>query len=148
MSDEDYAAFLNKANKDYSGSAKPTAAVEEGISETAHPAIRAIGVRAYTSDADELFVDTTLEWEGEELPSEDEFQDLVGGEVCERLSLYDWDVTDSYTDVSSAVREAAGGSEPVAYRVTEGLSRNRYYVVALDKSKKQLVGVKALAIES
>ncbi|KAK6504852.1 hypothetical protein TWF481_006788 [Arthrobotrys musiformis] len=150
MSDQDYEAFLNKANKDYSGqSAQPAAQKEEVfISATAHEALRALGERFYTSDSDEPFTDVTFGWEGDALPDEAEFGELVGLEVCEKMPYGEWDLTGSYNDVTSAVQVAAGGSIPEAYRVEEDFTKKWYYVLALDKAKKQLVGVKALAIES
>ncbi|KAK6360357.1 hypothetical protein TWF730_006501 [Orbilia blumenaviensis] len=149
MSDQDYAAFLNKANRDYSDpSAKAAQEKEACISATAHQALRALGERWYTSDSDEPFVDVTFGWDGDALPDEAEFGELVGLEVSEKMPYSEWDVTDSYEDVTSAVKEAASGSVPEVYRVEESGTKKWYYVIALDKAKKQLVGLKALAIES
>ena len=72
----------------------------------------------------------------------------MGLEVSEKMSYREWDITDSYEDITSAVKEAAGGSTPEVYRVEENETRKWYYVIALDKAKRQLIGVKALAIES
>ncbi|KAK6500733.1 hypothetical protein TWF506_003497 [Arthrobotrys conoides] len=150
MSDQDYEAFLNKANKDYSNpSANPAPQKKDVfISATAHEALRAIGERWYTSDSDEPFTDVTFGWEGDALPDEAEFGELVGLEVSEKMPYEEWDVTGSYDDVTSAIQEAAGGSEPEVYRVEENYTRKWYFVVALDKANKKLVGLKALAIES
>ncbi|KAK6528270.1 hypothetical protein TWF281_009517 [Arthrobotrys megalospora] len=148
MSDEDYAAFLNKANKDYSAPSATTATQEAGISSAAHEALQALGERWYTSDSDEPFTDVTFGWEGDALPDEAEFGELVGMEVSEKMPYSEWDITDSYEDVTSAVKEAAGGSAPEVYRVEESGTKKWYYVIALHKAKKQLVGLKALAIES
>ncbi|KAK6345469.1 hypothetical protein TWF718_007385 [Orbilia javanica] len=152
MSSQDYEAFLNKANRDYSNpSANPAPQKEEVfISASAHEALRAIGERWYTSDSDEPFTDVTFGWEGDTLPDEAEFGELVGLDESrvEKMPYGEWDVTGSYEDVTSAIKEAAGGSTPEAYRVEEDHIRKWYYVLALDKGKKQLVGLKALAIES
>ncbi|EWC48709.1 hypothetical protein DRE_00014 [Drechslerella stenobrocha 248] len=150
MSDEDYAAFLQKANKDYAPVSGTGAASGGQISSKAHKAIRALGERFYSSDADEPFVDVTFEWSGSNLPDEAEFETLVDtGSVTAKEPPRSWDLTDSYKDVISAVQEAAGGgSEAAVYRVEETETRFIYYILALDKSHKQLVGVKALSIET
>ncbi|KAF3922220.1 hypothetical protein ABW21_db0209529 [Orbilia brochopaga] len=156
MSDEDYAAFLQKANKDYSGlSAKETSSSGEYISSKAHRAIKALGERFYSSDADEPFIDVTFDWAHGQLPDAGrllpEFEKLLisSGEVTERVAPEAWDSTDSYGDVISAVKEAAGGkSEAAVYRVEEDDVRKIYYILALDSTHKQLVGVKVLSIES
>lgn len=140
---------MNKANKDYSDpSANPATQKEVFISATAHDALQAIGERWYTSDSDEPFTDVTFGWEGDALPDEAEFGELVGLKVSEKMPYEEWDVTGSYEDVTEAVQKAAGGSTPEVYRVEENYTKKWYYVLALDKAKRQLVGLKALAIES
>ncbi|KAF3905744.1 hypothetical protein AA313_de0202402 [Arthrobotrys entomopaga] len=150
MSDKDYAAFLNKANKDYSGTAAKTSRNEEGISASAHPAIKALGECVYTSDSDELFKDVTFEYGGSALPSEAEFGALVDADEgdIEKLSPSNWDPNGSYEKVTSAVQEAAGGADVSVYRHTLDSTRIWYYVLGLNESSKSLVGVKVLAIES
>ncbi|KAK6359441.1 hypothetical protein TWF696_000600 [Orbilia brochopaga] len=152
MSDEDYAAFLQKANKDYSGlSTNAGSSSGEYISSTAHKAIRALGERFYSSDADEPFIDVTLDWTGDQLPDEAEFQKLIknSGEVAERVTPQQWDSSESYGDVVAAVKEAAGGkSEVTVYRVEQDDVRKIYYILALDSDHKQLVGLKVLSVES
>jgi len=80
MSNEDaqYAAFLERSNKDYSkpsgGVSASTKASEEvvktSVPEEVHPAINSLKGRTYTSDADEEFQPVSLEYEGDRLPSE------------------------------------------------------------------------------
>lgn len=74
--DADYEAFLNGANKDYSGSYEasnraphPGTAVVELVAEP-HAAIKALGERYYTSDTDEPFEAVAFSWHKEGLPSE------------------------------------------------------------------------------
>lgn len=71
MSDADYAAFLKKSQKDYS---QPSEGVPAATSTTAtseaHPAIKALGERYYTSEADEPFEGISYDWENETLPDE------------------------------------------------------------------------------
>ncbi|KAJ6260282.1 hypothetical protein Dda_4507 [Drechslerella dactyloides] len=152
MSDADYAAFLQKANKDHAGLSTNTASSSgEYISSKAHKAIRALGERFYSSDADEPFIDVAFSWSGDQLPDEAAFEKLItkSGEVTEVVTAQQWDATNSYGDVISAVKEAAGGgSEVTVYRVEEDDVRKIYYVLALDSTHKQLVGVKVLSIES
>lgn len=74
MSDSAYAAFLGKANKDYSAGATSsssiTTASDVGTKHEPHPAIKALGERFYVSDADEPFVSVEfkLEKQKEKLP--------------------------------------------------------------------------------
>lgn len=80
MSNEDaqYAAFLERSNKDYSkpsgGVSASMKASEEviktSVPEEVHPAISSLKGRTYTSDADEEFQPVSLEYEGDRLPSE------------------------------------------------------------------------------
>ena len=74
-SDEDYAAFLDKANKDPSeGTAKTQGrmefkATDEGV--TVPPGLKkGIKDAFYVSDADEPFVAVALKFEGKGLPDE------------------------------------------------------------------------------
>ncbi|EPS44942.1 hypothetical protein H072_960 [Dactylellina haptotyla CBS 200.50] len=151
MSDEDYAAFLNKANKDYSGPSTKPSAEEEGISARAHPAIKALGEVFYSSDADYPFIDVTFpQWGGGGLPDEAQFGKLIEAEEedVEKLSLDHFDSTGAYRKVIDAVQDAAGGADAAVYRYTQDHVRKWYYVLAQEKSQNQLVGVKVQAIES
>lgn len=76
------------------------------------------------------------------------FENLTGKGAVEKLSPNDWDVTDSYSDVVSAVKKAGGGSEVAVYRVEVDHTRKLYFVVAINEANSQLVGVKVLAVES
>lgn len=76
-SDEDYMAFLNKANRDVSGggdgpstsASKEFKAMEAG--DQAPQVIRDATKDAfYTSDADEPFKEVSLKYEGDSLPDE------------------------------------------------------------------------------
>jgi len=151
MSDEDYANFLSKANKSYSTPSAKTSSQSQGISTKAHHAIRALGDRVYSTDADEPFTDTTFEWEDNELPSNFQFGELVTESPSDivKLTTQEWDPNGAYSDVVDAVKQAAGGSsEAAVYRVEGDGARATYYILAHDKSKKELVGVKVLAVES
>ncbi|KAK6535318.1 hypothetical protein TWF694_001782 [Orbilia ellipsospora] len=150
MSDEDYAAFLNKANKDYSGTAGKASQKKEGISARAHPAIKALGDCFYASESDEPFRDVTFEYGGSALPSEAEFGALIDAEEgdIKKLTPSSWDPNRTYEGVTSAVQKAAGGADIAVFRYTVDSTRIWYYVLGLDESLKSLVGVKVLAIES
>lgn len=71
-SDADYAAFLNKSQKDYSQpSETPTAATSATVAGIeAHPAVKALGERYYISEADEPFEGISFTWEKRTLPDE------------------------------------------------------------------------------
>lgn len=82
MSDDAYAAFLGKANKDYSGGRRGSVSgmksAEIGEQHEPHPAIESLGERFYTSDADEPFVSVQLEGKGPGLPDAGEFFFCLG----------------------------------------------------------------------
>lgn len=76
-SDDAYAAFLKKSQKDYSGG---TTGIDDAspahvtntpqIERNPHPAINALGSeRFYTSDVDEAFEPVSLSWTKESLPT-------------------------------------------------------------------------------
>jgi hypothetical protein len=70
MSDEDYEAFLNKANKDVSGSkSQSTSASKVQAVDTEIPASLKKVDKFYTSDADEPFEPVSLKYSGKSLPS-------------------------------------------------------------------------------
>ncbi|KAJ9619228.1 hypothetical protein H2203_008557 [Taxawa tesnikishii (nom. ined.)] len=171
-SDEDYAAFLEKANQDTGakverdGSFVKTKAVD---TEVPGP-LKSLDA-FYTSETDEPFEPVALEWkgggrfpktallpclgaggktdDGTDLWADgfaEEFGELVGhsGEV-EKLKLEEWNVKNRYEDVVEAVRKSGDGEVEV-FRVNHGKTRCEYYVVALAKGK--IVGVKARAVET
>lgn len=72
-SDADYAAFLNKSQKDYSQPSETPAAATSAVvvvGVEAHPAVKALGERYYISDADEPFESISFTWEKRTLPDE------------------------------------------------------------------------------
>lgn len=70
MSDEDYEAFLNKANKDVGGSKTQStrASKAQTINTEVPPSLTKVD-EYYTSDADEPFEPVSLKYDGESLPS-------------------------------------------------------------------------------
>ncbi|TGZ79746.1 hypothetical protein EX30DRAFT_342097 [Ascodesmis nigricans] len=150
-SDDAYAAFLSRANRDYSApqgqqQAPTLSTAEIGEEHTPHPAIRALGERYYVSDADEPFVGVELSAEG--LIGGAEFAKLlkVEEDTVEVLKPQDWDVRSEYKDVVDAVRESCGGAEVRVYRVQEAGSRALYYVLGFERGR--LRGVRVKAVES
>jgi hypothetical protein len=70
MSDEDYEAFLNKANQDVSGSkSQSTTASKVQAVNTEIPSSLTKVDAFYTSDADEPFEPISLKYSGKSLPS-------------------------------------------------------------------------------
>lgn len=74
-SEDEYAAFLAKSQKDYS---KPSSTTRQDGSTNAnthatssfeHPAISKLGDRYYTSESDEPFTSIQFEWKRDELPT-------------------------------------------------------------------------------
>lgn len=170
-SDEDYMAFLDKANQDPNeGYAKPASSTSAGGKKAFKARDEGAEVPAaikeitggkkelfYTSDADEPFEAVVLGWDedGKTLPDEEEFATLIGhwdpaGADVQILDPFDWDGEGQYTDALDAVRAAGKGSDVRVYRVGRDGSRAEYWLVTCEGRGKsaRLVGVKALAVES
>ncbi|KXX82763.1 hypothetical protein MMYC01_200727 [Madurella mycetomatis] len=175
-SDEDYMAFLNKANQDPSeGVATSTSAQAQaqGQGQEGRARLRATqqGVEVpaplaglvgkddafYVSDADEPFEAVALGWDeaGKGLPDEEEFARLIqhwdpkNAEV-EIMDPVDWDRNGQYVEVIDAVREAGQGNDVRVYRLALGGVRVEYWVLTTEGkgAGAKLVGVRALAVES
>lgn len=165
-SDDDYMAFLNKANQDpgdgYAKAANSTQqkgefkATDTGAQV---PAVLTEAVRNafYVSDADEPFVPVCLSWDeaGKGLPDEEEFATLVAhpspaSAEVEIMDPADWDPQGQYADQLAAVRTAGKGNDVRVYRIVRSGSRIEYWLVTTEGQGKdaRLVGVKALAVES
>jgi len=156
-SDEDYMAFLDKANQDPSaGTAKSSSKKAEFKATDAGakvPAVlsKAVEDKYYISDADEPFEPVYLKTTGKTLPNEVTFAKLVShpspkeAEV-QIMDIGEWDPQGQYKELVDAVREASKGSDVRVYRITREGSRAEYWLVGLEGGK--LVGVKALAVES
>ncbi|PHH85539.1 hypothetical protein CDD83_278 [Cordyceps sp. RAO-2017] len=162
-SDEDYMAFLDKANKDAGeGDAraqqqqKPGRAVFKAVDdEGAVPQVlRDVAAKSvYTSEADEPFEAVSLKWDGDEdgLPDEVEFAKLIRHWDADKAEVeimdpLEWDARGQYTDVIQAVRQAGRGSDVRVYRVARDETRAEYWLVTRDRGR--IVGVKALGVES
>ncbi|KAL4723331.1 hypothetical protein ACLX1H_009821 [Fusarium chlamydosporum] len=154
--DDDYMAFLNKANQDTGAGASTQektvfkakdhgVEVPKAISEVCKKAV-------YTSDADEPFEEVSLKWQGENgLPTETEFAKLINhsspdSAEIEILDPLSWDSHGKYTDVIEAVREASQGNDVRVYQISRDSTRTEYWVVSHADGK--LIGAKALAVES
>ncbi|KAF3070717.1 hypothetical protein GL218_00578 [Daldinia childiae] len=163
-SDEDYMAFLNKANKNPSeGYTKAQSANKQDFKATDEgaqiPAViqEATNDSFYVSDADEPFVPVYLAWDesGKGLPDEEEFASLIhhpdpSNAQIEIQDPADWDTQGQYKSILDAVRKAGKGNDVRVYRVSKGGVKIEYWVVTTEGNgpSAKLVGVKALAIES
>ncbi|KAI1269620.1 hypothetical protein F5Y18DRAFT_104984 [Xylariaceae sp. FL1019] len=162
-SDEDYMAFLDKANKDPNeGHAKSQSkdaefkAMDEGAQAPA--AIQEATKDAfYVSDADEPFVPVCLAWDegGKGLPDESEFASLIkhpnpSAAEIEIQDPAEWDSQGQYKAILDGVSKAGKGNDVRVYRVAKGGVKVEYWVVTTDGkgSNAKLVGAKALAVES
>ncbi|KAK0741035.1 hypothetical protein B0T18DRAFT_432234 [Schizothecium vesticola] len=168
-SDDDYLAFLNKANQDPSEGRATTTATDTNSpfkitsAGVAVPRVLQALTRredlVYVSDADEPFFPVALRFGGGQgggggLPDEEEFAKLIGHEAPEKaeveiLDPVDWDAQGQYTEVVDAVREAGRGSDVRVYRVGRDGVRVEYWVVTwVEGDGGAVVGVKALGVES
>ncbi|EOD50202.1 hypothetical protein GTA08_BOTSDO00334 [Neofusicoccum parvum] len=148
-SDEDYAAFLDKANQDTGApaSAKSKSFTTKAV-DSAVPQVLQQIEEYYVSDADEPFEPVSLKWDGDAMPSEGGFAKLIGHDSdASSISQKDFDPKNQYAKVIDAVKQA--GSQDVSiFRVQHGSTRAEYYVVSLDKKGGKIVGLKAVAVES
>ncbi|GAB1313146.1 hypothetical protein MFIFM68171_03356 [Madurella fahalii] len=171
-SDEDYMAFLNKANQDPSEGV-PLSTTAKGQEQQGRMALRATqpgvevpatlarlvakGDAFYVSDADEPFEAVALGWDetGKGLPDEEEFAGLIQHWDPKNADVgimdpVDWDPNGQYGEVIDAVREAGQGNDVRVYRLALGGVRAEYWVLTTEGKGKEakLVGVRALAVES
>ncbi|KAL7937438.1 hypothetical protein V8C35DRAFT_292523 [Trichoderma chlorosporum] len=164
-SDEDYMAFLNKANQDAdegraaaqssrgAGAQRTFKTTDEG-SELPKSIAEVCRNAFYVSEADEPFKGVSLKWKGEGgLPDEVEFAKLINHWDAENAQIdimdpVDWDSQGEYGNVLDAVREATRGNDVRVYRVARDLTRAEYWVISRDDEGGRIVGVKALGIES
>ncbi|CAG8955679.1 hypothetical protein HYFRA_00010944 [Hymenoscyphus fraxineus] len=154
--DEDYMAFLDKANQDPNeGVATSDAKVEfkttDADVEIPKVLREAIKDKWYTSDADEEFKVVALRIDGGGMPDESTFAKLIhhpspADATVEILDPSTWDPQGEYQDVVQAVREATKGGDVRVYRVEKEGSRVEYWVVGVEGGV--LLGAKVLAVES
>ncbi|XXG97214.1 glucose repression mediator protein [Hypoxylon texense] len=164
-SDEDYMAFLDKANRDPSeGYSKPQSSSQQEFKATDDgaqiPAAiqEAIQGTFYSSDTDEPFVPVYLAWNesGKGLPDEEEFASLIHHPDPSYADIgildpAEWDPRGQYSStILDAVRKAGKGNDVRVYRVSKGGVKAEYWVVTTEGkgAKAKLVGAKALAVES
>ncbi|KAH8599353.1 hypothetical protein B0O99DRAFT_649936 [Bisporella sp. PMI_857] len=162
-SDEDYAAFLERANQDPGeGFVKSDAATKKkgfelrATDQGEVPAVlrsKKVVDAFYVSDSDEPFepVSLALPSDTKTLPDEVAFAKLVDhpeptSAGVEILDIGEWDAHGQYKDVVDATREATEGSDVRVYRVRRDGARVEYWVVGVKDGR--LLGVRTLAIES
>ncbi|KAH7154945.1 hypothetical protein B0J13DRAFT_521114 [Dactylonectria estremocensis] len=156
-SDDDYMAFLNKANQDTGGattqsSSKAAFKTKDADSEVPKEISKACRDAVYVSDADEPFEEVSLKWDGKNrLPTESEFATLINhpNPSDADISILDplvWDSKGQYTELLEAVRQATAGNDVRVYSVTRDATRVEYWLVSTKDGK--IVGAKALSVES
>ncbi|KAM0465108.1 hypothetical protein ACHAPV_002103 [Trichoderma viride] len=165
-SDEDYMAFLNKANQDAeegqaaaassaqsAGQQRTFKTTDEG-SKLPKSIADVLKDAFYVSEADEPFKGVSLKWKGEGgLPDEVEFAKLIQHWDAENAQVdimdpVDWDSDGQYANIIDAVSEATRGNDVRVYRVARDLTRAEYWVISRDDKEDRIVGVKALGVES
>ncbi|KAK4227961.1 hypothetical protein QBC38DRAFT_169350 [Podospora fimiseda] len=164
MSDEDYLAFLNKANQNPSEGVANTSSTDnkpaafktlgEGV-DVPKVLQEAVKDEWYISDADEKFQAVGLKSlrGNKQLPDEEEFAKMIGhwdpeNAEVEILDPVDWDGDGKYNKVLEGVRKAGGGGDVRVYKVGRGDGvRWEYWVLTLGEGNKVL-GAKVLAVES
>ncbi|KAL8985917.1 MAG: hypothetical protein Q9205_000505 [Flavoplaca limonia] len=149
-SDDAYSSFLDQANQD-TGASKSSASAKTATTksvDTEVPAGLLSVEQYYTSEADEPFEPVSLQWDGQNMPSENEFAKLIGhGAEVTTMTTKEFDPREQYKEVLQAVGNAGEGKSSI-FRVGHGKTRVEYYVISLDKGKGRVVGMKAKAVES
>ncbi|KAF2222456.1 hypothetical protein BDZ85DRAFT_250364 [Elsinoe ampelina] len=148
--DEDYSAFLDKANQDTGSNDKKDSkfAKVESINTDVPAHLKKIDA-TYTSDSDEPFEPVALKHNGADL-SKTNFAKLIGvdsGDVKPTDTKH-FDPQGQYKEVIDAVSKSSDGVHVVkVFEVSHGSTRKEYYLVTIDK-EGNVVGLKAKAVES
>ncbi|KAF2865348.1 hypothetical protein BDV95DRAFT_586755 [Massariosphaeria phaeospora] len=148
MSDQDYTAFLDKANQD-TGSVTTQQSKSYGTKSvnTEVPKVLQSVEEYYVSDADEPFEPVALKFGGGEITAE-KLKELLGHDAdVSSVAAKDFDPKGQYKSVVEAVQKAGNGQIQV-FRVEHGGTRAEYYVVSVDEKEGVVVGLKALSVES
>ncbi|KAL8811812.1 MAG: hypothetical protein Q9200_001510 [Gallowayella weberi] len=149
-SDDAYSSFLDQANQD-TGASKRSASAKIASTkaiDTEVPVELQNVEQYYISEADEPFEPVSLQWNSNNMPSENEFANLIGHDSeVSTMSTIEFDPHGQYKGIFQAV-EGAGDGKSRIFRVDHGKTRAEYYVVSLDRQKGKVVGMKASAVES
>lgn len=155
-SDEEYAAFLNKASDDLTGSASTQSkTASKGAQHTRVTTAQVPDVlhkvdAIYESDADEPFEPVSLKrTSGKGALTVGEVKELIGAQgSVKELSTKDFDPKGRYNSVLDAVEQASGKKHDVkVFSVEAGGARVEYWVLSVADSN-DVVGLKAVAVES
>ncbi|OCL02441.1 hypothetical protein AOQ84DRAFT_304719 [Glonium stellatum] len=149
-SDADYAAFLDKANQDTGANnvfAQSKSVGSKSVNTEVPKALEEIE-EYYVSDADEPFEPVSLKFDGDSVPSADNFAKLLSHDSeISSMSEKEFDRRDQYKKVVDAVKKV-GSKDVSIFRLEHSSTRAEYYIVSLDKKGGRIVGLKALAVES
>ncbi|KAL8762185.1 MAG: hypothetical protein Q9184_001782 [Pyrenodesmia sp. 2 TL-2023] len=149
-SDDAYSSFLDQANQETGAdnvSAKSNTATTRAVNTGIPVGLQNVE-QYYISEADEPFEPVSLKWDGRNMPTENEFAELIGHDsTVSMLDATEFDPRGQYKDVLQAVQKA-GDCESRVYRVQHGKTRIEYYVIGLDKGNMRVIGLRAKAIES
>ncbi|OAA43827.1 hypothetical protein NOR_04402 [Metarhizium rileyi] len=158
-SDQEYMAFLDKANQDLDDgkaltakqSKKPAFKTMDEGSQPPKVIRDACQGAVFVTDADEPFEEVSLKWSGDGLPDETEFAKLIKHWDADKADIsimdpVDWDSEGRYAKLIEAVREATKGNDVRVYSVTRDKTRTEYWLVS--REEERIVGVKALGVES
>ena len=156
-SDEDYAAFLDRAAADrqpqQSTQSKVAQPVESKVNtESLHPALQNIHQHTYISDADEAFEPVSLTRDASRTGAIDakEVAHIAGGKVkesdVEELSISNFDPRGEYKQVVKQIEGASKGDVKV-WKVERGGARLEYWILGVS-GDGHIVGARAKAVES
>ena len=154
-SDEDYAAFLDKAASDrqpvQQGQSKVVETAQNKVNtQSLHPALQNVHQHTYVSDADEAFEPISLQRASGKNGAVDkkevaQFADAKEGDV-EEQSMSHFDPRGEYKPVVKQVEDASTGGVKV-WRIEKGGARAEYWILGVSKDG-HVVGARAKAVES
>jgi len=157
-SDDDYAAFLDRANEPTSTTTNSTSTQHQqsGFTTKTHDTSSPIPTAlqniesVYISEADEEWVPVSLNLDhGAKELDVSSFAKVVGrpSKNVEELETKQFDPRGQYGDVIGAVEKVVGKQDVKVFRVELGGARCEYWVVGVLEVKR-VVGAKVGAVES
>ncbi|KAL9086653.1 MAG: hypothetical protein Q9159_004062 [Coniocarpon cinnabarinum] len=153
-SDEDYAAFLDKAAADRqpaSTTQAQTSTRQKTVdTQQLHPALQNVHEHVYVSDADEAFEPVSLQRTTDKSSAigKAEIAQLAGVEASgvEELSKQEFDPRNEYDKVWQQVTEASEATVK-AFKIERSGARSEYWILGVSKDG-HVVGARATAVES
>ncbi|KZF19959.1 hypothetical protein L228DRAFT_250374 [Xylona heveae TC161] len=147
-SDEEYSAFLEKANQDTNlTKADISNPATKGGAPDVPQALLELD-EYYVSDSDEPFEPFSFHWDGPHFPSIEEFKSLIDSQAeITTLDAGEFDPRGYYKKVLSVISDLGDGDLKI-YRVQHDNIRAEYFIMSRIPSLSKVIGAKARAVET